>query len=402
MPSRLRSAACAKAARLHDRTRTNVQEGAGVGWRLMSRGAGRAAPGDPAHRPPARARGRRGGRRHAALGLADDGPAHGGLRARLRRAARLQARARGLQLHRRAAPRLSRRRRRSGRRGDRAVDDVRRHRQRRDLLRAARRSSPTSSARTTSASTPADVEARITPRTKAVSGVHFAGYPAASTCSRELCERARDRADRGRGARAERDARRPQARHFGLAGCFSLFSNKILSVGEGGWSRPTTTSRRARAAAALAGMTSGTWERHSRHDDELRRRGLGFNYRLDEPRSALALSRLARLEADIARRRELVRAYRRAARGARRRDRAVPRRGRRALELLRDADPGAPTPSAARRCARCCASATACRRACSTRRSTSSRPTASAYRALRLPHTELRRAARSRCRCTRT
>ena len=42
--------------------------------------------------------------------------------------------------------------------------------------------------------------------------------------------------------------------------------------------------------------------------------GLGFNYRLDEPRSALALSRLARLEADIDRRRALVRRYRRAAR----------------------------------------------------------------------------------------
>src|SRR6185312_1039476 len=38
--------------------------------------------------------------------------------------------------------------------------------------------------------------------------------------------------------------------------------------------------------------------------------GLGYNYRLDEPRAALLLSRLERLEADIARRRELTRRYR--------------------------------------------------------------------------------------------
>ncbi|HEY1689351.1 MAG TPA: DegT/DnrJ/EryC1/StrS family aminotransferase, partial [Solirubrobacteraceae bacterium] len=38
--------------------------------------------------------------------------------------------------------------------------------------------------------------------------------------------------------------------------------------------------------------------------------GLGFNYRLDEPRSALLLSRLERLEREIERRRELTRRYR--------------------------------------------------------------------------------------------
>jgi len=37
---------------------------------------------------------------------------------------------------------------------------------------------------------------------------------------------------------------------------------------------------------------------------------IGFNYRLDEPRAALGLSRLQRLPESIARRRALVRAYR--------------------------------------------------------------------------------------------
>ncbi len=55
-------------------------------------------------------------------------------------------------------------------------------------------------------------------------------------------------------------------------------------------------------------MTSGTWDRHRRRTDTYDVVGLGFNYRIDEPRSALLLSRLRRLEEDIGRRRELVRA----------------------------------------------------------------------------------------------
>ncbi|MGI8594088.1 MAG: DegT/DnrJ/EryC1/StrS family aminotransferase, partial [Solirubrobacteraceae bacterium] len=58
------------------------------------------------------------------------------------------------------------------------------------------------------------------------------------------------------------------------------------------------------------GMTSGSWERHTRTAGGYDVIAPGLNYRLDEPRCALLLSRLERLEAEIARRRELVAAYR--------------------------------------------------------------------------------------------
>jgi dTDP-4-amino-4,6-dideoxygalactose transaminase len=58
-------------------------------------------------------------------------------------------------------------------------------------------------------------------------------------------------------------------------------------------------------------MTSGSWDRHTGRTTTYDVEGLGFNYRLDEPRAALAMSRLPRLETDIGRRRELVRQYRR-------------------------------------------------------------------------------------------
>jgi dTDP-4-amino-4,6-dideoxygalactose transaminase len=159
---------------------------------------------------------------------------------------------------------------------------------------------------------PEDVERRIGPRTKAVSVVHFAGYPAPVDALAELCEQHRL-------VLVEDAAHAPSARlgdrklgTFGLAGAFSLFSNKILSVGEGGLlaTDDDDVAELARSLRSHA-MSSGTWARHRGETTGYDVTGLGFNYRLDEPRATLALSRLPRLEADIARRRELVREYRR-------------------------------------------------------------------------------------------
>ncbi len=158
---------------------------------------------------------------------------------------------------------------------------------------------------------PEDVARRMTPRTKAVCVVHFAGYAAAADRLRELC-------DAHGIALIEDVAHAPSATlggrklgTWGLAGAFSFFSNKVLSVGEGGLlctdSDEVAAFARSRRSHA---MTSGTWDRHSGRTDTYDVTGLGFNYRLDEPRAALLLSRLERLEADIARRRELTLRYR--------------------------------------------------------------------------------------------
>jgi dTDP-4-amino-4,6-dideoxygalactose transaminase len=158
---------------------------------------------------------------------------------------------------------------------------------------------------------PEDVAARITPRTKAVCVVHYAGYAAAADRLRELC-------DAHGIALIEDVAHAPSAAlagrklgTWGLAGAFSFFSNKVLSVGEGGLlctdSDEVADFARSRRSHA---MTSGTWDRHRGRTDTYDIVGLGYNYRIDEPRAALLLSRLQRLEEDIARRRELALRYR--------------------------------------------------------------------------------------------
>jgi dTDP-4-amino-4,6-dideoxygalactose transaminase len=158
---------------------------------------------------------------------------------------------------------------------------------------------------------PADVERRITARTKAVCAVHFAGYPAAVDRLRALCD-AHGLAlieDAAHSPSAELDGRKLGT--WGRAGAFSFFSNKILSCGEGGLlcTDDDEVAALARSLRSHA-MTSGSWSRQTRATDSYDVVGLGFNYRLDEPRSALLLSRLARLDAEIERRRELTRAYR--------------------------------------------------------------------------------------------
>jgi dTDP-4-amino-4,6-dideoxygalactose transaminase len=160
---------------------------------------------------------------------------------------------------------------------------------------------------------PEDVARRITPRTKAVVAVHFCGYPADLQALRELCDEHGlaliEDCAQAIGASANGNGR--QVGTVGDLGAFSFFSKKQLCVGEGGM--VTTSSEehaeRVRLLRSHA-MTSSTWDRHRGHDPAYDVVDVGFNFRLDEPRAALGLSRLGRLADAIDARRALVRAYR--------------------------------------------------------------------------------------------
>ncbi len=178
---------------------------------------------------------------------------------------------------------------------------------------------------------PEDAARRITPRTRAIVAVHFAGYPAEVLALRELCD------DRGLiliedcaeaiGARVDgpwqgdrpesqdngagQDGRGRQVGTVGQLGAFSFFSKNQLCVGEGGMvaTAEEELAERVRLLRSHA-LTSSTWDRHRGHDPAYDIVDIGFNFRLDEPRAALGHSRLGRLDEDIAVRRALVRAYR--------------------------------------------------------------------------------------------
>jgi dTDP-4-amino-4,6-dideoxygalactose transaminase len=157
-----------------------------------------------------------------------------------------------------------------------------------------------------------DVERRITARTRAVIAVHMMGYPAELAPLRDLCDT--------RGIALIEDAAQAfgaevapgrQAGTAGRLGCLSFFSKKQLALGEGGMVLTADAELAARVRLLRShAMTSGTWDRHRGHEDSYEVVDIGFNFRLDEPRAALGLSRLPRVASEIEHRRTTVRAYR--------------------------------------------------------------------------------------------
>jgi dTDP-4-amino-4,6-dideoxygalactose transaminase len=160
---------------------------------------------------------------------------------------------------------------------------------------------------------PEDAARRITPRTRAIIAVHFCGYPADVHALRKLCD-ANDLVlieDCAQAIGARLDGEGTQAGTVGELGAFSFFSKKQLCVGEGGMVTTADPQRAERVRLLRShALTSSTWDRHRGHDPSYDVIDVGFNYRLDEPRAALGLSRIARLGELIDKRRAIVRAYR--------------------------------------------------------------------------------------------
>jgi dTDP-4-amino-4,6-dideoxygalactose transaminase len=156
---------------------------------------------------------------------------------------------------------------------------------------------------------PADLEAALGPRTKAVILLHYGGF--ACDLERVLDIAARHGAavieDAAHGLGASWNGR--SLGTVGAIGCYSFFSNKNMPVGEGG--AVVTDDDELAANMRLLrshGMTTLTWERHKGHASGYDVVRAGFNYRLDEVRAAVALVQLGRLDsANEARRRHAAR-----------------------------------------------------------------------------------------------
>lgn len=159
----------------------------------------------------------------------------------------------------------------------------------------------------------AAVKALVTDRTRAIMATHFCGYPDDVVALRALCDEHQlfliEDATQAIGARLDASGR--QAGTLGDVGCYSLSSTAQLCVGEGGMvvARDEKVLARIRSLRSHA-MTSGTWDRHRGHESSYDIVDVGYNFRMDEPRAALGLSRLPRLDDDLKSRRASVRDYR--------------------------------------------------------------------------------------------
>lgn len=156
------------------------------------------------------------------------------------------------------------------------------------------------------------VEKCISENTKAVIVVHYAGYPCKDIAAiSALC---RDRGiglieDVAHAPGAEIDGR--ACGTFGDVGCFSFFSNKNLSIGEGGMVATTDCDLDKKLGYLRShGMTTLTLDRHKGRATTYDLAQPGLNYRMDEIRAAIGSVQLNKLSSGNANRARLTERYR--------------------------------------------------------------------------------------------
>lgn len=157
---------------------------------------------------------------------------------------------------------------------------------------------------------PKEIEKNITPKTKAIVVVHMAGFPAMMD---EILEIAHIH-----GLKVIEDAchgplSEYQGKMLGTLGdcaAFSFFSNKNISTGEGGMF-VTNNEDMAKKARLLRshGMTTMSYQRASGHATTYDILELGYNYRMDDIRAAIAIEQLKKLPSDLDTRANVRRRY---------------------------------------------------------------------------------------------
>jgi dTDP-4-amino-4,6-dideoxygalactose transaminase len=156
------------------------------------------------------------------------------------------------------------------------------------------------------------IEACITSKTKAVMVVHYAGFPCNMSAIARLCSK--------RGLKLIEDvAHAPGASvdgqscgSWGDIGCFSFFSNKNLSIGEGGMLTSCDSELIERMRYLRShGMTTLTLDRHKGRAITYDVAEVGLNYRMDEMRAAIGSVQLEKLPAGNLRRKLVTEHYRR-------------------------------------------------------------------------------------------
>ncbi|KQZ80047.1 UDP-4-amino-4,6-dideoxy-N-acetyl-beta-L-altrosamine transaminase [Rhodanobacter sp. Root561] len=151
---------------------------------------------------------------------------------------------------------------------------------------------------------PSAIEAAITPRTRAILPVHFAGRPCDMDAIMAIahkhnlvviedCAHAIETTYRGR-----------KAGTFGDFGCFSFYATKNVVTGEGGMIVGRSEANMARAKVlALHGMSKDAWHRFGdqgyKHYQVVE---AGFKYNMMDLQAAIGIHQLARVERTWARR----------------------------------------------------------------------------------------------------
>lgn len=154
------------------------------------------------------------------------------------------------------------------------------------------------------------IENLITEKTKAIIVMHYAGFSCDMNRIMSIAEKHNLKVieDACHGPLSEYNGKKLGT--IGDVGCFSFFSNKNISTGEGGM-LVTNNDEYAEKAKLLRshGMTSLSYERAKGHSTSYDVIDLGFNYRMDDIRAAIGIVQLDKLKEDLEKRAEIREYY---------------------------------------------------------------------------------------------
>ena len=157
---------------------------------------------------------------------------------------------------------------------------------------------------------PQAIERLITPRTKAIVVMHYAGFPCDMDSIMELADRHGITVieDACHGLLSMHNGR--SLGTIGRAGCFSFFPNKNMTTAEGGMvvTADEEIARKVRLLRSHA-MTTLSYDRARGHAASYDVIDLGYNYRLDDIRAALGIVQLAKMPEDLVLRARLRESY---------------------------------------------------------------------------------------------
>lgn len=147
---------------------------------------------------------------------------------------------------------------------------------------------------------PKDIERKITDKTKGIIVVHMAGFPCQMDEIMAIAKK--------HNLKVIEDAcHGPLSEHKGVklgtigdCAAYSFFSNKNISTGEGGMFITNNEEMAAKARLIRShGMSTMSYQRASGHATEYDITCLGYNYRMDDIRAAIAIEQLKKLPADL-------------------------------------------------------------------------------------------------------
>jgi dTDP-4-amino-4,6-dideoxygalactose transaminase len=158
---------------------------------------------------------------------------------------------------------------------------------------------------------PREIEKRITPKTKAILPVHFAGRPCDMDAIMEIADKCNLKVIEDCAHAIEAEYHGKKAGTFGDLGCFSFYVTKNVVTGEGGMVITDNEEYADRIKIlGLHGMTKDAWRRFG--DEGFKHYSVvspGFKYNMTDVQASLGIHQFARIDTYRERRKEIWERY---------------------------------------------------------------------------------------------